>query len=37
MAEGLGRGAGRLHDEKVVAACQRVVRRGIVDLSESVV
>ena len=37
MAEGLGRGAGRLYDEKVVAACRRVVRRGIVDLSESVV
>ena len=26
-----------LYDERVVAACRRVVRRGIVDLSESVV
>ena len=26
-----------LYDEKVVAACQRGVRRGIVDLSESAV
>ena len=33
----IGWGAGRLYDEKVVAACQRVVRRGIVDLSESAV
>jgi PAS domain S-box-containing protein len=31
----IGWGAGRLYDEKVVAACQRVVRRGIVDLSEA--
>jgi PAS domain S-box-containing protein len=29
----IGWGAGRLYDEKVVAACQRVLRRGIVDLS----
>jgi PAS domain S-box-containing protein len=33
----IGWGAGRLYDEKVVAACQRVVRRGLVDLSESAV
>jgi PAS domain S-box-containing protein len=33
----IGWGAGRLYDEKVVAACQRVVRRGVVDLTESVV
>jgi PAS domain S-box-containing protein len=33
----IGWGAGRLYDEKVVAACQRVVRRGVVDLSEPVV
>ncbi len=31
----IGWGAGRLYDEKVVAACRRVVRRGVVDLSES--
>ena len=31
----IGWGAGRLYDEKVVAACQRVVRRGVVDLSET--
>ena len=31
----IGWGAGRLYDEKVVAACQRVVRRGVVDLSEA--
>jgi HD-GYP domain-containing protein (c-di-GMP phosphodiesterase class II) len=29
----IGWGAGRLYDERVVAACQRVLRRGIVDLS----
>jgi PAS domain S-box-containing protein len=29
----IGWGAGRLYDEKVVAACQRVLRRGVVDLS----
>jgi len=31
----IGWGAGRLYDEKVVAACQRVVRRGTVDLSDA--
>jgi PAS domain S-box-containing protein len=31
----IGWGSGRLYDEKVVAACQRVVRRGIVDLSDT--
>ena len=31
----IGWGAGRLYDEKVVAACQRVVRRGVVDLSDT--
>ena len=31
----IGWGAGRLYDRKVVAACQRVVRRGVVDLSEA--
>ncbi len=31
----IGWGAGRLYDEKVVAACQRVVRRGVVDLSKA--
>jgi PAS domain S-box-containing protein len=33
----IGRGAGRLYDERVVAACQRVVRHGLVDLSEATV
>jgi PAS domain S-box-containing protein/putative nucleotidyltransferase with HDIG domain len=31
----IGWGAGRLYDEKVVAACRRIVRRGLVDLTES--
>ena len=30
----IGWGAGRLYDERVVAACQRVVRRGGVDLTD---
>ena len=29
----IGWGSGRLYDEHVVAACQRVVRRGLVDLT----
>jgi PAS domain S-box-containing protein len=33
----IGWGSGRLYDEEVVAACQRVVRRGIVNLSETTV
>ena len=31
----IGWGSGRLYDERVVAACQRVVRRGLVDLTET--
>jgi HD-GYP domain-containing protein (c-di-GMP phosphodiesterase class II) len=31
----IGWGSGRLYDEQVVAACQRVVRRGLVDLTET--
>ena len=30
----ISRGSGRLYDEKVVAACQSVVRRGVVDLAD---
>ena len=31
----IGWGSGRLYDEHVVAACQRVVRRGLVDLTDT--
>ena len=31
----IGWGSGRLYDEQVVAACQRVVRRGLVDLTDT--
>jgi PAS domain S-box-containing protein len=31
----IGWGSGRLYDESVVAACQRVVRRGLVDLTDT--
>jgi PAS domain S-box-containing protein len=31
----IGWGAGRLYDREVVAACQRVVRRGVVDLTDT--
>jgi putative nucleotidyltransferase with HDIG domain len=33
----IGWGAGRLYDDKVAAACQRVVRRGLVDLTDTTV